>query len=410
VPVPILDADPARESVELSFDGRALQGRAGDTVAMALIGAEILMTSRSAKYRRPRGGYCLSGDCGTCLVRIDERPNMRGCTIAVRPGMKVASQNTWQPSALDPTALFDWAFPRGFDHHHFMVRPRVMNQLMQGFARNLTGFGEIPGEKQAPEVDVVVERPHVFVVGGGAAGTAASERLRAAGVDCLVAERREPTGVAVFGFYPEHQAFAGTSKPEPGRERLHVIRPARTLLCTGAREPTIPLPNNDLPGVFAARGLLRQLAASGRRIAGALVVIGEGHHAEDCFARLRALVRDDAPPPRLFAPSDVRGFVGRSRVVAVATREGRFEADIVALAPAPAPAHELAAQCGAELSFDGSGFAPRRDTDGRLAGKKARAGVFAAGDLCGFVGPEAAARDGARVASAIESDLGAAHE
>ena len=41
--------------------------------------------------------------------------------------------------------------------------------------------------------------------------------------------------------------------------------------------------------------------------------------------------------------------------------------DLVALAPAPAPAFELAAQAGAPVRFTGAGFAPVCDADGKVA-------------------------------------------
>ena len=69
---------------------------------------------------------------------------------------------------------------------------------------------------------------------------------------------------------------------------------------------------------------------------------------------------------------------------------------LLALASDPAPAHELAAAAGATLRFDGSGFAVARDDRGRCGTLDATT-LWACGDVCGYVGPQAAARDGARV-------------
>ncbi|HFE44676.1 MAG TPA: pyridine nucleotide-disulfide oxidoreductase, partial [Nannocystis exedens] len=49
----------------IEYEGRALQARRGEPLSAALLRAGVLATSRSAKYRRHRGPYCLRGDCGS---------------------------------------------------------------------------------------------------------------------------------------------------------------------------------------------------------------------------------------------------------------------------------------------------------------------------------------------------------
>jgi sarcosine oxidase subunit alpha len=374
---PLTDPSPdpaagAGERVELEFDGAAISADSRDTVASALIAAGELMTSRSAKYRRPRGAYCLLGDCGTCLVRIDGQPNVRACLTPVRAGMRVASQNSY--GDLDPTALIDAVFPGGIDHHHMVVYPKVANSVMQGVARNLTGFGSLPDH--APDGAAWREDhvPEVLVVGSGRSGRAAASTLARAGVDVLVLDRRDRrdllawdrgalpeklrAGVGVFAAYPHEGLWAaaaaadGTTAPA-----LHVVRPRHVILALGGHAPTLPLPGNDIPGVLSARGLVHLLARTGRRPAGPVIVIGTGASAESLTRQLGAT---------LVAPEAVRRIVGRRRVKAVETTRGRLTARLVALAPEPAPAFELAAQAGAALRWTGAGFAPICDVDGRV--------------------------------------------
>jgi thioredoxin reductase len=145
-----------------------------------------------------------------------------------------------------------------------------------------------------------------------------------------------------------------------------------------------------------------------------LVVVGEGSFAEACFTSLsRAqLRRENAPEPRLVAPGEVRGLVGRTHVEGVETRDGRIAARLVALAGPPAPAHELAAMAGAELGWDGHGFPVERDPSGRVQRMKGTHApeLWAAGDVCGYMGSEAASRDGARVAANIVAEHGGTKE
>lgn len=359
-------------ALTIRFDGDPIPATARDTVASALIGAGELATSRSAKYRRPRGPACLRGGCGTCLVRIDGQPNQRACLTPAREGMVVESQNTY--GALDPTALIDRVFRRGIDHHHMVVYPKIANQVMQGVARGLTGFGDLPDAPPALAAGVFDHAPEVMVVGAGLAGRALAARLAAAGHGPLVVDRRDREGLArlaaadahplpehllagvgVFACYPHEGVWAGA---ESGAPRLHRLRPRHVVLAVGAHEPTIPLANNDLPGVVSARGLRDLLRHSGRASRARVLVLGEGPRAE-ALARELGAERVD--------PARVRKLVGARRVKAAQLDDGRsLPCDLVALAPEPAPAFELAAQAGARLRWSGAGFVPECDASGEL--------------------------------------------
>lgn len=367
-------APPEPPTLTLRWDGAALPACPRDTVAAALIAAGELATSRSAKYRRPRGPACLHGDCGTCLVRIDGQPNQRACLAPARDGMVVEPQNTY--GDLDPTALIDQVFRGGIDHHHMVVYPKLANQVMQGVARNLTGFGELPDAAPSDPPCLVDHDPEVLVVGAGLAGRTVAARLAAAGLDPLVVDRKGAAalaaaddaadapplparllaGAGVFACYPHERLWAAAEADPP---RLHRLRPRHVVLAVGAHEPTLPLANNDLPGVVSARGLVDLLRQTGRSLLARVVVIGEGPRAAGLATALSA---------ELVAPARVRKLVGARKVKAVALEDGRsLRCDLVALALEPAPAFELAAQAGARVRFTGAGFAPICDDDGRIA-------------------------------------------
>ena len=68
------------------FEGRAISGDGGDSVASALYRAGVRIFSRSFKYHRKRGLYCLTGDCPNCLMTVDGEPAVRTCCTPAAGG------------------------------------------------------------------------------------------------------------------------------------------------------------------------------------------------------------------------------------------------------------------------------------------------------------------------------------
>jgi sarcosine oxidase, subunit alpha len=401
---------PAERAGTLRWGEERLPAGRGDTVSLTLLDHGIVETSRSVKFRRPRGPYCFSGDCGTCLVRVDGRPNQRACLTSVRSHTAAAPQNLVVEVGPDPTRLVDKVMRGGMDHHHFMVRPRLVNQAMQAVARGLTGLGTLPDSVPEAPSQHVEHAPDVLVIGAGAAGRAAALLLTQAGLDVRWVERapagpedasgpiRPMVHTGVFGAYPAENLWSAMTDDGRGPPTLHTFRPRHVLLCVGARDPMIPLPANDLPGVVAARGLLRQLQRVDATLQVPVVVIGDGPHATGLAASLGA---------RAVAIEAIDRLAGGRRIEEVVTRTERIDATLVALAPTPAPAHDLPRQAGARVRWDGAGFATVRDAEGRCAVHGSTT-VWAAGDVAGWMGgPGAAADDGRRVAEAIVARQGA---
>lgn len=375
---------------------------------MALFAAGHAATTRSVKYRRIRGPYCLSGDCGSCLSRIDGEPNVRACLHRVGAETRVDTQNVVGSLGFDPSGVVDKVF-RKFEHHHFMVRPRLVNRMMQDFARRLTGLGDLPDHVANGEAQVHAHAPTVLIVGAGPAGRAALGVLREEGVDAVAVDRYDTRMLGLdgpleglipqsglFAAYPEEGLWMAANEGSGGAPVLHGFRPTHVLLATGSRDPLLPVCNNDLPGVVSARGLIRQLRTHDLELAVPAAVIGAGSVAQWAATEL------DCPR---FLPAQVQRIRGGDRVEGLELKDGRHKCGIVALAPQPAPAHDLAAQAGAELRYDGAGFAAVRDDQGRCSTAGAF-DVWACGDVTGYLGPDAAAADGARVATNLVAHLG----
>ncbi len=82
-------ADAQAPTVNLTVDGNAIEARAGDTVAAALLAAGLRSSRLSAVSRSPRAPYCMMGVCFECMVTVDGVANRQGCLVPVRNGMRI---------------------------------------------------------------------------------------------------------------------------------------------------------------------------------------------------------------------------------------------------------------------------------------------------------------------------------
>ena len=73
-PVPGEWIDRSR-SLRFTFEGRTLEGFAGDTLTSALAGAGVMTTARSFKYHRRRGLYSAAAHDANNLFQIGAEPN-----------------------------------------------------------------------------------------------------------------------------------------------------------------------------------------------------------------------------------------------------------------------------------------------------------------------------------------------
>jgi D-hydroxyproline dehydrogenase subunit gamma len=77
---------------EIEVDGRKILAHEGETIAAAMIAADVRTFRRTAKHRHPRGMYCGIGLCYECLMVIDGVPNTRACQTLATPNCRVETQ------------------------------------------------------------------------------------------------------------------------------------------------------------------------------------------------------------------------------------------------------------------------------------------------------------------------------
>jgi sarcosine oxidase subunit alpha len=411
----------------VTVDGRPVPARAGESIASALVAAGRPLLSRSAKYHRPRGPFCLSGSCGSCLVRVDGEPNRRACRTPCQDGQRVETQNAWPDAERDVLGLIDPLTPRGLDVHHMLTRPLPLNRALVAFTRRLAGFGRMPDRPAARGPAPTEERVDALVLGSGPAGLGAAGELARAGLRVLLVERDHLLGGRLrAGLEP---AFAPAGWPAdvsravvaaggevavgttavglwndggepvcllvahaPARTRL--LRARRILICTGGHARPPVFEGCDLPGVFSGRSLALALAEHGVVPGRHLAVLGGGTEAAAMADRFRAAgmvaTLVDGPPLQATGRRRVRSlrFAGAPEI----------RCDTVAQGAPPAPAPDLLRALGVGVDWDPAiqAFAPRVSPDGSTS----RPGLFAAGEVARPVTASEAASWGRRAGEA----------
>jgi sarcosine oxidase subunit alpha len=410
------------------FDGREFPARSGEPIATALLSAGRPLIARSHKYHRPRGPFCLAGNCHSCLVRVAGQPNVRACRTPCADGLVVETQHALPTAAHDLLGLIDLATPGGLDHHHLGTSNLTLNRAVVAFSRRLSGLGKLPDGPLAPPATPVEEPFDVLVIGAGPAGLSAAEALAEAGRRVLLADSEPRAGgrlrchyrlpgepalsladrvaarlqgaggeVAlespVLGLWIDGGSVVALLHQLGPPDRLRLVRPGRVILCAGGTAVPPGLEDGDRPGVLWGRGLAVALAEHGTVPGRRAAVLGHGDEAGALSERL------EAAGMAVTTVAGARRVLGRGRVSGLADGSGgEIGCDTVAVVQPPAPATDLARLLGAAVAFDAAtaAFAVTADRHGRTAVP----GLLAAGEVTGAMDAVQAAEAGRRAGEA----------
>ena len=92
-----MTAPDPRRTGELTFDGRPIPFREGQTIGAALTAAGVTSWRTTRGAGEPRGLFCGIGVCYDCILTVDERRARRACVTPARDGQIVRSDDPHEP-------------------------------------------------------------------------------------------------------------------------------------------------------------------------------------------------------------------------------------------------------------------------------------------------------------------------
>lgn len=303
------------QPLHFSFDGKAYQGFAGDSIASALLANGRFLLSRSFKYHRPRGPLTMAGQDANTLLQLPSEPNVLADTHLLESGAQVTGQNFNGSLDNDKDAYlgkFSKFMPVGFYYRSF-YKPKGAWKLWEPIIRKKAGLGVLDLKFQPEYYDKAYLFADLAVVGAGPAGLQAALTAADAGAQVLLIEQQPILGgsLTYARFDVENNRadslrrelinaveghaniqvlkkatcnawFTDNYLPVIQGKRMYKVRATQCLIASGSFDQPVIFRNNDLPGVMlssAAQRLMKLYAVKPGKRAVVLTGNDDGYYA-----------------------------------------------------------------------------------------------------------------------------------
>ncbi|MEF8879634.1 MAG: FAD-dependent oxidoreductase [Candidatus Thermoplasmatota archaeon] len=276
---PILDFQ-SRKKISFYFNDKKMQGQEGDSVASALYANGVKKFSTSIKYERDRGFFCGIGKCSSCLMRVDDIPNVRTCTAPLKEGLKVERQREFADL---PKKEFGGQAKEEIDVDVLVVGagPAGLSAAIEAAENNTKVLLIDENQRVGGQL---IKQTHKFFGSkqekAGARGIKIADKLKQ-----QIEEYVEKGNVrlmldsTVIGYYEneDEEHKLGVVKREDYESSLYEVNCESLIFATGAMENMLLFPGNDLPGVYGAGAVQTLMNVYGVKPGRKVVMVGAGN-------------------------------------------------------------------------------------------------------------------------------------
>jgi len=436
---PILDFKEQKK-ISFYYNNKEIEGYKGDTIASALHANKIKTLSKSLKHNNPRGFFCGIGKCSSCLMRVNDIPNIRTCIAPLKPGIKVETQDKLAdlPRAeftcekiktINTDVLVIGAGPAGLY--------ASTNAAEQGAKTLLVDENSRLGGQ-------LIKQTHKFF--GSKQERAGTRGIKIAEILEDKIKKYQKQGKiklmlnsTVIGNYEgKKQKYKfGVLEKKNYRGKTYEVNCKAAIFACGAMENMLLFPGNDLPGVYGAGAVQTLMNVYGVKPGEKVVMVGAGNVGLIVsYQLIQAGIKVDrvieAAPNMggyqvhasklrrcnvpILTSHTIKEVYGKDKVEGVATvkldknwdsikgSEEKIKCDTVCLAVGLTPSTRLISQLDVKMDFipEAGGYIAIHDRYMETSKK----GIFVAGDSSGIEEASTAMIEGMIAGTAAAKQLG----
>jgi len=277
---PIIDFKDQKK-ISFYFNNKKLDGFEGDTIASALHAAGVKILTTSLKYDRPRGFFCGIGKCSSCLMRVNEIPNVRTCIAPLIEGINVEMQGKLPDL---PDADFKSNAKQTIEVDILVVGagPAGLCVAIEGAKHGAKIL--LVDENQCVGGQLVKQTHKFFGSKNERAGTRGIEIAKELDDELKEFEKNNRIRLmldsTVIGYYEANekkQHKFGVVKRENYESKLYEVNCKAVVFACGAMENMLLFPGNDLPGVYGAGAVQTLMNVYGVKPGERVIMVGAGN-------------------------------------------------------------------------------------------------------------------------------------